>query len=339
MASTTTVGLDIGSTAIRAAEVQLGRSGPVVTNVGWVPLPAGAVSGGVVHDEDAVTAALRQLWASARIRTKRVVLGVTNRQLVVREMSVANVPVKELRKTLPFQVRPILPLQVEQSLLDFYPLENPGTNKTVRGLLIAAPKEAVLTAIRATERAGLYVGRVDLASFALLRAASRLDTKVEALVDIGAQTTNVVVHADGGPLIVRTIPTGGAEITETIAKRLSLPLPEAEAVKCRVGLRAVAGQEHAAVVRAVRPLFNEIRSSFAYLTTGDQQILVSRLSVCGGSAMMPGLPDALSADLGVDVVMADPTSRVRGPKRGTDVLDQVRGSAAVCIGLALGKAA
>ena len=63
---------------------------------------------------------------------------------------------------------------------------------------------------------------VDLASFALLRAASRLDAQVEAIVDIGAEVTSVVVHADGEPLIVRTVPRGGTEITESLATRLGV---------------------------------------------------------------------------------------------------------------------
>ena len=66
---------------------------------------------------------------------------MTNPQLVVREMSVSNLPAKEMRKSLPFQVRDMLPLAVERSLLDFHPLEEPGDSPTVRGLLIAVPKE------------------------------------------------------------------------------------------------------------------------------------------------------------------------------------------------------
>ena len=84
----------------------------------------------------------------------------------------------------------------------------------MRGLLVAAPKEPVIAAVHAIERAGLHVARVDVASLALLRAVSRLDGQVEAIVDIGAQATTVVVHVDGEPLIVRTVPRGGADITE-----------------------------------------------------------------------------------------------------------------------------
>jgi type IV pilus assembly protein PilM len=340
MAATALIGLDIGSMSIRAVEAGRGKDGPVVTNFGQAPLPPGAMRGGVMHDDNAVTLALKQLWTNARFRSRKVVLGITNPQVVVREMSVANLPERELRRSLPFQVRDSLPLPVERSLLDFHPLEDPGHGDTVRGLLIAAPKDMVLTAVHAVERAGLHVVRVDLASFALLRATSRTDGQVEALVDIGAQSTSVVVHADGEPLIVRTIPRGGAEITELVAGRLGVAVPEAESLKCRVGLRTDVDVRAAEVIReAVAPLINEVRSSFAYLNTSGRQARVARLALSGGGCLLPGLLDALRTQLGVEAVLADPTVRLHGAHRSRrEDLEQFRPSAAVSIGLALGAA-
>jgi type IV pilus assembly protein PilM len=341
MASAPLIGLDIGSSGVRAVETSRSKDGPGITNFGEVPLPAGAVVGGVIQDDKAVTAALRQLWTVGKFRSRHVVFGVTNPQVVVRELTLANLPDRELRKSLPFQVQDVLPLPVDRTLLDFQPLEDPGTKETVRGLLIAAPKEAVLTAVRAIERAGLHVVRVDLASFALLRAISRLDAKVEALVDIGARMTTVVVHADGEPMIVRTIPRGGAEITEMIAARLGATVGEAESLKCRVGLRSDDGPETADVVReAIRPLVSEIRSSFAYVTSGAGHTRVGRLALSGGGALLPGLAGALSSQLDVEVVIADPLARLRDQRRGKHGNNlELRSSAAVSIGLTLGAAA
>jgi type IV pilus assembly protein PilM len=335
------IGLDIGSMSIRAVETRRAKAGPVILNSGQVPLPAGAVKGGVIIDEALVTTTLKQLWGTTRLRSRKVVLGITNRQVVVREMSVSNLPERELKASLPLQVRHALPLAVESSLLDFYPLEDPGDAKMVRGLLIAAPKEAVLTAVHATERAGLHVIRVDLASFALLRAASRLDGVVEAIVDIGARTTTVVVHSDGQPVIVRTIPRGGEEITDVIAARLGVPEAEAEALKCQVGLLSDQEAEAAKVIQeAVQPLINEVRSSFDYLMASDQHVQVTRLALSGGGSLLPGLSGALRAQLGgIDVIAADPTVRLRDKRRHKDDSpERFHATAAVAIGLALGPA-
>src|SRR5436305_10156812 len=103
MAATSLIGLDIGSVSIRAVEASRGKDGPALTNFGEVPLPEGAVQAGVIQDEKVVTAALRHLWSTYKFRGREVVLGISNPQTVVREMSVANLPAREMRKSLPFQ--------------------------------------------------------------------------------------------------------------------------------------------------------------------------------------------------------------------------------------------
>jgi type IV pilus assembly protein PilM len=199
----------------------------------------------------------------------------------------------------------------------------------------------VLSTIRAVESAGLKVARVDLASFALLRAAGRVGAQVEAIADIGAHATGVVVHVDGQPRIVRTLPRGGVDVTEFIADRLKLSFDEAEELKCRIGLRPDQDAAVTSAVRdALRSLVSELRSSFAYLAGGGEAAArVSSLALCGGSASLPGLVEMLHEELGVEVFLADPLMRVTQAARGNHgQLNQLRSSAAVSIGLALAAA-
>ncbi|MBT8224468.1 MAG: type IV pilus assembly protein PilM [Dactylosporangium sp.] len=339
MAVKTVIGLDIGSTAVRASETQRGKHGPGLASFAWAALPPGAVQAGTIQDDQAVVGALKHLWSTTKFRSRQVIIGFNHRQVVVRDLSVSNLPDKELRASLPFQVRQTLPLPVEQTLLDFHRLAEHGSGSTVRGLVIAAPKDAVLTMVHTVERAGLHVAGVDLASFALLRSTSRLDATVEALVDIGAASTTVVVHVDGEPLIVRTIPRGGREITESVAKRLEISPEDAETAKCDVGLGTGSPAPAAAAIGdAVRPLVNEIRSSFAYLTAAGQRTGVARLVLSGGGSLLSGLTELLTDHLGVEVVLADPIARVRGttPRPALEALERSRAVAGVSIGLALG---
>jgi type IV pilus assembly protein PilM len=338
---TTIIGLDIGSTSIRALEATVGKDRPVIHQFGQAFLPPGAVVGGVVKDERAVTSALRQLCTSHTFATKNVVLGVTHQQVIVREIDLANLPPKELRLALPFLVRDVLPLPVEEALLDFYPLEKPGKGDTVHGLVIAAPREAVIDTVRAVENAGLHVSQVDLASFAALRAAAHLANDTEVLLDIGANGTNIIVHTDGIPKIVRTVPRGGAEVTKMVASRLGLTTTEAESIKCRIGLGREENEESAEVVaEAIRPLMTEIRSSFNYFAQANPERRVKRLALVGGAALLPGLPETLTEELGVPTYLSDPLQRVNDVRKGGrhDVLGRFRSSAAVSIGLTLGAA-
>jgi len=341
MPATTLVGLDIGSTSIRAVEATISKDRPVINNFGQGFLPNGAVVGGVVKDDKAVTAALRQLWASHGFASRNVVVGVTHQQVIVREVDVSNLPPKDLKQALPFLVRDVMPLPPDQALLDFYPLENPGKADVVHGLLIAVPKEAVIDTVRAVEAASLHVVQVDLACFAALRASAHLASDTEAVIDIGANGTTIVIHTDGMPKIVRSFPRGGAEVTKMLATRLGMSVAEAETLKCRVGLVRGEGPETAEVTaEAIRPLINELRSSLNYFASANSDRRVARLALVGGAAMLPGLTEVLTAQLGVPAFLSDPMQRVNDPRRGGrhDVLGRFRSSAAVSIGLTLGAA-
>ena len=341
MAAVTLTGVDVGSTSIRAVEATRTKDKPVISNFGQAILPEGAVVGGVVKDDRAVTAAIRQLWTGKNFRSRNVILGVTHQQVVVREVEVSNLPPKEMRQALPFQVRDVVPLPLDQALIDFYPLEDGANKDTVRGLLIAAPKEAVITTVRAVERAGLHVSQVDLACFAALRASAQVSEDTEAVIDIGANGTNIIIHTDGVPEIVRTIPRGGAEITRLMSQRLNMSFAEAETLKCRVGLIAGEGPETTEVVtEAIRPLINEIRGSLNYYGSANPSGQVRRLALVGGAALLPGLVDEISRQLGVATYLSDPLQRVNDSRSGGrhDVLGRFRSSAAVSIGLMLGAA-
>jgi type IV pilus assembly protein PilM len=341
MGSTTPTGVDIGSSSIRAVEANRVKDHSVVSNFGQAPLPVGAVQGGVINDDKVVIGALRHLWSAHKFRNRDVVLGVTSHQIVVREISLPYLPAREFRQALPFQVRDQLPMSVDKALLDFFPLEKGRKNEDIRGLLIAAPKELVLPTVQIVERAGLRVVRVDLASFAILRSAARLGAKVEAIADIGAHTTSVVIHVGGEPRIVRTVPRGGAEITDALVTKLKLAPADAERLKREVGLLANPDPQIAAVITdALRPLVSELRSSFEYLAAGDSQLRVDSLALCGGSAILPGLVDAFAQEFGIEVFLADPLIRLRESRhRGYhDELSLYRSSAAVSVGLALAAA-
>ncbi len=341
MASKTPTGVDIGSASIRAVEANRVKDHSVVSNFGQAPLPAGVVQGGVINDEKVVIGALKHLWSAHKFRNHDVVLGVTSHQIVVREITLPNLPSREFRQALPFQVRDQLPMSVDKALLDFYPLDKARKGENIRGLLIAAPKELVLPTVQTVERAGLRVVRVDLASFAILRSAARLDAKVEAIADIGAQTTSVVIHVEGEPRIVRTIPRGGVEITDAIATKLNVSTVDAERLKREVGLLPNPNPLVGEVIReALRPLISELRSSFEYLAAGDTQLRVESLALCGGTAILPGLVDALAEEFGIEVFLADPLIRLRESRhRGYhDELSLFRSSAAVSVGLALAAA-
>jgi len=233
VAGRSTVGLDIGTSGVRAAEVSFGKGPATLERFGQVSLPAGAVRGGEVVDSDPVAVAIKQLWAQAKFSSKKVVVGVANQKVVVRQVDLPWLPTGELRASLSFQAQEYIPMPVEQAILDFHPLEefeNESGGRMLRVLLVAAAREMVNGALEAVTKAGLRPVMVDLNPFAVLRSLATQDdlglagVDAEALVDIGASVTNIVIHQGGVPRFVRILLMGGADVTEAVAERMGVPV-------------------------------------------------------------------------------------------------------------------
>src|SRR5213593_4686868 len=91
------IGVDIGSTGVRAAELSMRSVPPQLVRVAQVPIPDGAVGSGEVRDPAAVADALRELWHRGKFRSRDVILGVANQRVVVREVALPWLTDKELR--------------------------------------------------------------------------------------------------------------------------------------------------------------------------------------------------------------------------------------------------
>lgn len=354
MAGRPLVGLDIGTSGVRAAELRFGKTGATLEHFGQVGLPPGAVRDGEVIDVDVVAAALRQLWAQAKFSSKKVIVGVANQKVVVRQVDLPWLPPAELRASLVFQVQDFIPMPVEQATLDFHPLEEfTGENgaRMVRVLLVAASTEMVAGHLAAVAKAGLTPAMVDLTSFAVLRAVAHAESGIaavhsEALIDIGASITNIVVHRGGVPLFVRVLLMGGSDITDAVAERMGVSLEQAESVKQTTGLAAVQGaaESHAAsrAIESTGSAFvEEVRGSLDYYLAQSGSSRIERVILSGGGSQLGGLVERLSAATRLPVEVARPLSLLKVGKTGLtdEQLAFIEPMVSVPVGLALAVAA
>lgn len=336
-----TIGLDLGATAARVVVVSVekrdARRLVVVEQAGGVPLAPGTVVNGVVADPAALTAALKDLWREQRIKCRHVVLGVANTQVQVRLLQMPDLAPAQRAQALPFQAREVVALPLDMVVLDYAPLGGPaGDSGLVDGLLVASPREPVETAVAAVEAAGLRVDRVDLASLAVLRSVAREGLTSEAVVDIGAHLTTVVVHRDGVPTMVRTLARGGDELTTVLAERLGIDPAEAEVAKREEGLTG-ARDVADALQDAVTPLLTDIRTSLNYFRSGNGGVRLEHVSLTGRGALLPGLADAVSAQVGT-TASVETGDRLAGSTSRRAAAD-LTWSSALGVGLAIGMAA
>ncbi len=341
------VGLDIGSTAVRAAEISVGGSQVSVLRAAQVKVAAGAVENGEVRDPGAVSESLRELWAVGKFKSRQVVMGVGNQRVVVREIGLPWLPEKELRSSLGFQVQEFIPMSVDDVVLDFDALgefEQEG-RRMIRILLVAAQRVMVDAVVAAAEGAKLDPVGLDLVPFALVRAVGASDVGMdldeagdEAVVDIGAHVTNICVHARGVTRFVRILPSGGRDITLAIARSLGVEDDVAERLKKGEAVDGAAPPEQvrSAAMSRAQSFVDEVRSSFEFYTAQAQGARIARVLITGGASKLDGLLDLLRARIPVPVERGQVFGRAV-PKLDLDerALNEAEPVLAVAIGLAI----
>lgn len=321
----TIIGLEITEESVRAAEVTQGRT-PSLVAFGSVRLPDGAARDSEILDPDAVALALRQLWGRARFTSRRVVLGIGSRRILVREYTTQALRPDLLRQALPFEVQDLLPVPADQAVLDFYASSREGDRIT--GLLVAAVAETVEQLVSTVGKAKLHVDVVDLAPFGLARAVSRLAAPGESIaaLHLGDHTSYVVIVRDGIPRFVRILPL--EILTEAVRERqvAEAPLVAEEAeIEELVTVPASAGstsrRRRSAVARSERAagmseaaladLVGRMRSTLSFYAGRASDVPVSRVILTGAGAAAPEVGDSLAASLPLPVAYAGAAELLR----------------------------
>lgn len=343
------IGLDIGSSAVRAVEVLPGRS-PRIRRAARIPLAPGVVVNGQVREPDEVTKAVRRLWHENRFSHKVVRLGIGSGSVLVRQVELDWMPPADLRKAMRYLVADLLPVPVDEANIDHVLLEEAENDgrRVVRVLLVATARDGVDEVVRAVQAAGLRPTTADLSPLALVRAAARVPAPdlpagaTEAVVDVGAETVAVAVHTAGRPRFIRVIPAvGGTLITKALAEASGEELAAAEELKLRSTLdpeRApvhLAGDPATVVLRdAVQRVVDEIGETLRFYTASDPANQPQRVVLTGMGAATPGFDHLAQLRLGIPVVRLGASSKVRGslaPDADADLT--------VPFGLCLGSAA
>jgi type IV pilus assembly protein PilM len=350
------VGIDIGHSTIDVAQVERQNSGFRVMGLGAIATPPNSVQDGVVTDPEAVGDAIRHALKEAHISASAANVAVAGATVVVRTVKMPNMPEDALRKSIRFEAGRYVPSSVEESYIECEVLGMLDDGQ-MEVLIVASPKDIVESRLAAVNAAGLDTENVDIEAFASYRAIVEADPVSDAndhaiaIIDIGAQNTDVSVVDMGAFSLTRSIPIGGDSITEALVNYFKLSREEAERGKMDLDLSQLIadGPMENPPLRVIQPLVDElvreIRRSLNYFhsqqTGHASPRAVTNIYLIGGGSLLKGLPEYLGHRLGIQVTSPDPfaNSRIHSPEFGpsTDPRELT-----VALGLAMrrnGKAA
>lgn len=340
------VALDLSRRGIRGVQIDSPyTANPKISRYGAVAVPDGTIFDGEIIDERKATAAIKELWKSARFTTKKVALGIANRKVVVREVTLPTLPKAQRRTSLRYAVEGQLPIDLDDAILDFLPLRPAGDERDHRqeGLLVATSRGSLEATVTAVEKSGRYVDTVDFSGFALMRVLPQGIAGTRAIINIGASSTTVVIATGPVPEFVRIVPSGGDDISRTMERALGVSFGDAEKDKLRRGLQGGAqtpeelGAEN--IIREnIASLIDSIRNTLNFYANAHPSKPVANIVLTGGGSRLSGLAPVFSRALGVPTSFGDPlaTFSVAKKLRGTD-LERWALELAAPLGVAVGS--
>jgi type IV pilus assembly protein PilM len=270
--------------------------------------------------------------------------------VVVRQVDIPFMEEKELRASIRYQVAEHIPMPVDDAELDFQIIDDFVTENQehmMRVLLVAAARDMVGGLVEAVSGAGLQPSGVDLTPFAVARAVSQVArgevgvAGAEAIIDVGASVTNIIVHHNGEPRFVRILLIGGDDATDDLMDQLELSFEEAEALKLDLGRGVGSAEARKVLAGRVESLVSEIQGSIDYYLSLEDSEPVTSVVITGGGSLTPGLTERLESSLGTHVRRGAPLSEMSVTKSGLtpEQIAQLEPVAAAAVGLALGAAA
>jgi type IV pilus assembly protein PilM len=336
------VGLDIGSSSVKAVELT-GKPGALsLVNLGFEGLQPDTVVDGQIMELNDVSGVISGLFASHQFKTDRVAAGVSGSSVIVKNIIVPQMTREELEESIDWHAEEHIPFEISDVSLD-YQVVGSGAD-SLHVLMAACKRDFVANLKQAIQLAGKQPAVIDVDAFALQNCYEinyePSDNLAVALLNVGASTMNINILRGVKSVFTRDVSVGGNQYTSLLQKELGLTYEQAEQVKR--GNAAPGGFEGVDIDGALETVSDmlalEISKTFDfYRATADDDGSVQKILISGGGSKLKGLPEYLSNRFEIPVERLDPFRRISFDARrfDPDYMREVVPEMAVAVGLAL----
>lgn len=343
------VGLDIGSSSVKAIELKPAGKGFRVSAIGVESVPPDSIVDGAIIDGGAVADAVRRLFANKRFKAKEVVASLSGNSVIVKKITLPSMTEAELSESIYWEAEQYIPFDIQDVNLD-YEILDPGTaagpdqQGSMEVLLVAAKKDKIADYTNVISQAGKTPVIVDVDVFALQNAFEAnygFDANaVVAILNAGASAININILSGSQSVFTRDVSMGGNAFTEAVQKELNLPYESAEQLKKGQDVDGATYEDARAVLRAMTDnVLLEVEKTFDFFKATAASDRIDRIMLCGGASRVEGFAESLRERFGTEVEQFDPFRQVAcDPKKvGIDNPEEYGPVAAVAMGLALRK--
>ncbi len=333
-------GIDIGQCALKALRLEMIDDRPTATAFDYIEHPK--ILSQPDADPDALTReALEKFLARNPVGKDQVAVSIAGQSGLARFVKLPPVEEKKIGDIVKFEAKQQIPFPLDEVVWDYQKIAG---GDAVGGFameteigLFAMKRDIINKYLGHFTAVGAEVHFVQMAPLALVNFATyellkkggpdeppaaaegegaddapRGKKKCTVVLDIGTDSSNLII-TDGGKIIwQRPIPLGGNHFTRALTKEMKLTFAKAEHLK----RNAAKSPDLAQILRALRPVLTEfvgeVQRSLGYFTNTHRDAHVAHLVGLGSAFRLPGLQKYLSEKLSLDVKKPSKFDRLAG---------------------------
>ncbi|HEY2932657.1 MAG TPA: type IV pilus assembly protein PilM [Acidobacteriota bacterium] len=337
------VGLDIGSSVVKAVELREMKSGEYeLSTLGMERLPSDAIVDGAIISKIPVADAINKIFKEKKIKGRKVATSLSGHSVIVKKVTVPLQTPEELDESIQWEAEQYIPFDISDVHMDYHILnENPAAGN-MDIILVAVKKEKVMDQTGVISMAGKIPVVIDVDAFAL-QNAYEVNYKpgpddVVALLNVGASTMTLNIVRGSEFVFTRDITIGGNHYLDFFQKEMHVMEEDAERLK-RGDFRDDEERTQAEkILRTVSEILAlEIQKTVDYFKATSSTFEIKKLYLSGGGCHIPGLKEHFEDKLQIPVELFDAFRAIKQLPDGLtrNYLETIAPDMAVAVGLAL----
>lgn len=312
--SVSVVGIDIGLSAVKVCELVKTQSTFKVNKFVSIPLPEGVIIEDEIQKEDELIAALQKAIKDLNPSSKFACFGVSGPNAIIKKIQLAGGTPEEIEDQVMWEIEQYLPFSAEEGNISFHVVgENRGGGVDV---IVGAAKKTVIASFKSViEATGLKVKVIDLTAAAILNVFEHIyleklqDDKSYIVLDLGAQTTQLIIYKGKVLSFYKEISIGGVTITEEIQRQMGVSYEEAEELKINGDGSGNIPEEIITIINQVlETLFAELKKTLEFYTASSVDESFEFCVLTGGGTLIDGISEAIEELIGCPVEVLNPFS-------------------------------
>lgn len=290
------VAVDIGTSALKIVEMQLGKNPEIQQMVyhPWVQPVTSRDIDDLFLQEDFIDE-LEAVFKQNTIKTRHVYLLATSNKLIVRYFDFPPMGELEMQQALQYQVLEQLPYEPDNVCYDYHVVHQ--DDEGCRVVVFATEKSYInklLDIFTALSKQVLSINVIPYTLWQVMQDVYNIETKENELItsiNLGASLSEVSIFHQDELILFRTIALGGNDFTQAFMQDEDLEEVDAERAKRSVGLDSLIPM--GAVTERRNELFDQIWRSIQYVISRNRGYTLKSIYLTGGTALLKGLIDQL----------------------------------------------